>query len=97
MPFVLRPCHRFLMQCLWIGGSLLLACDPIHAGLCTPPTVQKENPYHFLLSFAAAIVLELTLIRKGGQSVKELSRSKYRDTEPRYFFYTLTNHESREG
>lgn len=74
MPFVLRPCRRFLVQCLWIGGSLLLACDPIHAGLCMPPTVQKENPYHFLLSFADAIVLELTPIRKRGQPLKEERR-----------------------
>lgn len=38
------------MICMILLGvavtALSLTADPAQGGLCTPPTVQKESPYH---------------------------------------------------
>lgn len=43
---------------LWLGLSVVafsLLHSPAQAGLCTPPTVQKESPHHYIVSLAEAL------------------------------------------
>jgi len=43
---------------LWLGLSVAafsLLHSPAQAGLCIPPTVQKESPYHYIVSLAEAL------------------------------------------
>ena len=43
---------------LWLGLSVAafsLVHSPAQAGLCIPPTVQKESPYHYIVSLAETL------------------------------------------
>ena len=52
MPFSIRPSRRFPLLPLMALASLLMLDTPSHAGLCFPPTIEKESAYHYLLSLA---------------------------------------------
>ncbi len=38
-----------------LGAALFLAHTPVQAGLCTPPVVEKESPYAYMVSLAEAL------------------------------------------
>lgn len=50
----------------------VVACSLLHseaqAGLCTPPTVQKESPYHYIVSLAEALTYAKSGLDRSGPS-----------------------------
>ena len=69
MPFIVRPYGRFPGHPLMALADLLLLHTPSNAGLCLPPVVEKESPYHYLLALTDSMFYAQTAIaRHTGES-----------------------------